>query len=296
MALFRTPWTTLITSTILACTAAQAGPTLDRIKATQTITLGYRPNSAPMSYEDKGQVIGYAIEICQRLATAVQQQLKLPNLKVRYVPVSAAERVPAVLDGRIDMECAGTTNTKARRDQVAFGLTYFYAGASLLVRASDSIRGLVDLRGKTLAAVKGTTGLQVAEMRERAVGWKLALYDNTRAAVEALEQGKVDAVIQDNIQLLPLAAQARQKLVLTGQPLSIEPLAPLFAKNDPELHDLLLTAMRQLYRDGQMDALYDRWFSSPLPGRGFSLGLKINPLLHDNFRRPSAYVTDWVVL
>ena len=84
--------------------------------------------------------------------------------------------------------------------------------------------------------------------------------------------------------------------MLAGSTLSIEPLAPMFAKDDPELRELVLAAMRQIYRDGEAGHLYSRWFTSPLPGRGFNLNLKLNPLLQDNFRRPSAYVTDWVVL
>lgn len=291
-------WHAALVSAIVSC-SVHAGPVLDRIQSSQTLTIGYRPNSAPFSYEDKGQVIGYAVDVCQRVATALQQQLKLPKLAVRYVPVSTAERIPALLEGRIDMECAGTTNTKARREQVAFGLTYFYAGASVLVREGENPNGLDDLRsGKVLAAVKGTTGLQVAEMRARdgRAGWKLEVFDTTRAAVEAVEQGKADAAIQDNIQLLPLARQSSKSMVLAGQPLSIEPLAPMFARNDAELADLVLAAMRQIYRDGEMGPMYNRWFLSNLPGRTFKLDLKLNPLLNDNFRRPSSYVTDWVVL
>ena len=291
-------WLAVPLSAIGFACAVQAGPVLERIQSTRTITIGYRANSAPMSYEDKGQVIGYAIDVCQRVAAGLQQQLKLPKLAVRYVPVTPAERIPALMEGRIDMECAGTTNTKARRAQLAFGLTYFYAGASVLVRDGEDLGGLESLRGKTLAAVKGTTGLQVAEMREREgrAGWKLALFDTTRAAVQALEQGKVDAVIQDDIQLVPLARQSDKKLALAGQSLSIEPLAPMFAGNDTELAAAVLAAMRQIYRDGEMAPLYERWFLRPLPGRAFGLGLKLSPLLHDNFRRPSSYVTDWVVL
>ena len=179
------PWLAVPVGAILLAFNVQAGPVLDRIHSTQTITIGYRTNNAPMSYEDKGRVIGYAVDVCQRIASAFQQQLKLPKLAVRYVPVTAAERIAALQEGRIDLECAGTTNTKARREQAAFGLTYFYAGASVLVHDGEGIGGLNDLRGKTLAAVKGTTGLQVGEMRERdgRAGWKLALFDNTRAAV-----------------------------------------------------------------------------------------------------------------
>lgn len=283
---------------IAACSfTAAAGPTLERIRTSQTLTIGYRPGSAPMSYETNGQVTGYAVELCQRVGNAIAQQLKLPSLKIRYVPVTSAERIPALLKGNIDMECAGTTNTKSRREQVAFGLTYFYAGAALLVRDGEGIQGLMNMHGKTLAVVKGTTGQLVAEAREReGGGWKTVVFDNTRAAVEALEQGKADGVIQDDIQLVPLARKSSKKLVLAGRNLSIEPLAPMFNKNDPELTSLVQSFMRQFYRDGEMAQLYDRWFMHEVPGQGYNLSLKLNPLLSDNFRRPSSYVTDWVML
>lgn len=280
-----------------AAVSAQAGPTLDRIKATQVFTVGYRPNSAPMSYEFNGQVTGYAIDVCQRIGAAIAQQLKLPALKVRYVPVSTTERMPALFKGSIDMECAGTTNSKSRREQMAFGLTYFYAGANLLVRDGEGITGLPGLRGKTLAVVKGTTGQLVAEAREReGGGWKTVVFDSTRAAVEALEQGKVDGVIQDDIQLVPLARKSSKKLVLAGRNLSIEPLAPMYNKNDAELNSLVQSFMRQFYRDGEMAQLYDRWFMHEVPGQGYNLKLQPSALLSDNFRRPSGYVTDWVML
>ena len=108
-------WLALPVSTVVFAFNVHAGPVLDRIQSTQTITIGYRANSAPMSYEDKGRMIGYAVDVCQRIASAFQQQLKLPKLAVRYVPVTAAERIAALQEGRIDLECAGTTNTKARR-------------------------------------------------------------------------------------------------------------------------------------------------------------------------------------
>ena len=134
-------WLSLPVSTVVFAFNVQAGPVLDRIHSTQTITIGYRANTAPMSYEDKGRVIGYAVDVCQRIASAFQQQLKLPKLAVRYVPVTAAERIAALQEGRIDLECAGTTNTKARREQAGFGLTYFYAGASVLVHDGEGSGG-----------------------------------------------------------------------------------------------------------------------------------------------------------
>lgn len=292
--------TALVLGLALALAAtAHAGDTLNRIKATHVLTVGYRANSAPFSYAgDNGKIVGYSIDVCRRLAEAIQQQLKLPTLVIRYVPVTVAERTPAIQDGRIDMECAGSTNTKARREQIAFGLTYFYAGVALLVRDGEGIRSLADMKGKVLALVKGSTSTQVigAYQRRGFGGWQLQEVDTTRAGVEALAQGKVDAVIQDDMQLLPLARQVRRKLVLAGPAMSLEPLSLAFSRDDAEFGELVRTKMRQLYSSQEMFTIYDRWFRQALPGLGYSLDVPLHPLLNDNFRRLSSYVTDWAVL
>lgn len=291
-------WALAATAAFLAGTA-HAGPTLERIQSTGTLTLGYRAGGPPFSYETgNGQVIGYAIDVCQRLAATIQQQLRLPRLAVRYVPVTTAERIAAVRDGRIDLECASTTNTKARREQVAFGLTYFYTGARLLVREGEGIHSLADMKGKTLALVKGTTGEQVLQARQRrgGGGWQVKVVESARAGVAALEQGTVDAVLQDDVQLASLARQSSRKLSLTGVALSIEPLSLMYSKDDAELGQLVQARMKQLYRDGDMERLYRQWFQQPLPARNYSLDIQLGPLLRDNFLRPSAYVTDWAVL
>ena len=118
---------------LLGAGSAWGGETLDAIRNTGRMTLGYRENAIPFSWKTKsGQVVGYAIETCQRLAAAVQEHLKLPRLEVRHVPVTSADRVRSILDKRIDLECGVTTNTPARRELVALGLTYFYAGDNKL--------------------------------------------------------------------------------------------------------------------------------------------------------------------
>ena len=136
---------------LLGAGSAWGGETLDAIRNTGRMTLGYRENAIPFSWKtESGQVVDYAIETCQRLAAAVQEHLKLPRLEVRHVPVTSADRVRSILDKRIDLECGVTTNTPARRELVALGLAYFYAGARLLVREGEGILSLQDIKNKTL--------------------------------------------------------------------------------------------------------------------------------------------------
>ena len=224
--------------------------------------------------------------------------MKLPRLEVRYVPVTSADRVRSILDKRIDLECGVTTNTPARRELVALGLTYFYAGARLLVREGEGILSLQDMKNKTLGLVKGTTGELVMQkhQRQHTDGWKTQLFDSTNDGVTALEQGRIDGILTDDVQLLVRARQSSRHLELVGPALSIEPLSLAFSKTDRELGSLVDGEMKRLYRSGAMQEMYQRWFRSPLPELGYSLDLAPGRLLNDNFQRPSAYVADWVML
>ena len=284
---------------LLGAGSAWGGETLDAIRNTGRMTLGYRENAIPFSWKtESGQVVGYAIEICQRLAAAVQEHLKLHRLEVRYVPVTSADRVRSILDKRIDLECGVTTNTPARRELVALGLAYFYAGARLLVREGEGILSLQDMKNKTLGLVKGTTGELVMQkhQRQHTDSWKTQLFDSTNDGVTALEQGRIDGILTDDVQLLVRARQSSRHLELVGPALSIEPLTLAFSKADRELGSLVDGEMKRLYRSGAMQEMYQRWFRSPLPELGYSLDLAPGRLLNDNFQRPSAYVADWVML
>ncbi|MFY8130930.1 MAG: transporter substrate-binding domain-containing protein, partial [Burkholderiaceae bacterium] len=124
-------------------------PVLDRIRSTGSITIAHRESSIPFSYlDDRKQPVGYAVEICQRLAAAVQKRLKLPQLKVNYVMVTSGDRIPAIVSGKADMECGSTTNNAERRKQVSFTIPHFFAGARMLVRTDSGIKSMDDLRGK----------------------------------------------------------------------------------------------------------------------------------------------------
>ena len=278
--------------------AAQAGSVLDRIQSTGVLKMGYRADGAPFSWETgPSAATGYAPDICQRIAASIASHLKLPKLQVQAVPVLESTRISAVINGEIDIECAGTTNSKARREQVAFGLPYFYAGSALMVREGSGITGLSGLGGKNLGVLEGATGNQIIDIhKNRSGGWTLKTFKSMREATTALERGEIDALLDDDVTLLTIAAQSGGKFSVPAQRYSIEPLAPMFSKSDPELERVVLQIMQQLYRDGEMDAIYKRWFLSPLPGLGYNLNLKMGALLQDNLRRPTAYVTDWTVM
>jgi glutamate/aspartate transport system substrate-binding protein len=115
----------------LAATAASAeSPTLDKIKRTGTITLGYREASIPFSYLDVDQKpVGFSMDLCAQVVDKIKTDLKLDNLAVKLQPVDSANRIPLMQNGTIDIECGGTSSSAARLKQVAFTVATFVSSA-----------------------------------------------------------------------------------------------------------------------------------------------------------------------
>ena len=150
----------LLGSVAIGANAQELTGTLKKIKDTGTITIGHRESSIPFSYlDDKQQPVGYSMELCGKVVDAVKAELKMPNLKVAYQPVTSANRIPLLQNGTIDLECGSTTNSVERQKQVAFGPTYFVVNISAAVKKSSGIKTIADLNGKTVASTSGTTSI-----------------------------------------------------------------------------------------------------------------------------------------
>jgi glutamate/aspartate transport system substrate-binding protein len=140
--------------------------TLKKIKDTGTITLGHRESSMPFSYyDDKQQVVGYSMDLCMRIVDAVKKELKLQKLDVKLNPVTSATRIPLIANGTIDLECGSTTNNAERQKQVAYTITHFVTANRFVSKASNKLKTVDDLKGKTVVSTSGTTNLkQITEI------------------------------------------------------------------------------------------------------------------------------------
>ncbi|MBS0390409.1 MAG: amino acid ABC transporter substrate-binding protein [Proteobacteria bacterium] len=287
-------WLAGALATLLALPALATDATLSKIQSSGTLTIGYRKDAAPLSYLDgNGHPIGYAIELCQLLATRIQSQLKLPALQVQYVPVTIAERFERIADGKIQLECADSTNTKTRRDMVGFGLTYYYAGARMLVRKDEAREQLSQMANARIAVIKGSTGEVIADRQPSA---RLVHVGSTDDGAKAVAEGRADAFVSDDIALIDQSRALKGALKVVGPRMSVEPLAPMVPRNAPDFQLLVSQAMKDMYRDGTARQVYRKWFEQPLPQRGYALDMPPDLLLNDTFRRPGAFVTDWTIL
>jgi polar amino acid transport system substrate-binding protein/glutamate/aspartate transport system substrate-binding protein len=263
----------------IAADAGAASPTLERIKQTGAITFGYRDGAAPFSFKDRdGRMRGYSVELCIRVATAVQKSLGLAELKVQWTPVDAAARLEAVTSGTVDAECGTTTITLSRMESVDFSLPIFVDGGGVLVRTKSKLAKLSDLKGKKIAVIGGTTTEQALVNGMNAFGGTAILVPvrNGAEGMAALTQGKVDGYAGDRVVLadLKLRAANPNALAFVGGDFSYEPYALVVRRDDPDFRLAVNRALANLYRSGDIDAIFQRHLGA--------LG-QPGPLLHAMF-------------
>jgi glutamate/aspartate transport system substrate-binding protein len=281
--------------TLLGAGPAHAGPVLDRIKARGKIVVAHRESSVPFSYLDaEKKPVGYAVDLCLRIADAAKKKLGLQALPVEYLLVTPANRIAAVADGKADLECGSTTNNAERREKVAFTIPHYITGARYMVRADSPIAELPNFEGRKLASTKGTTPLKAISQanRERLLGIQLVEADDHARAVEMVEKGEADGFAMDDVLLYGLIAGRPDpgKLKVVGKFLTIEPLAIMLSKDDADLKRIADDEMKRLIASREAHAIYERWFLKPIPPKNRPLNLPMNYLLRDFWKYPTDQV------
>ncbi len=285
-----------ITCLALLCSAAAlpAQTVLERVAAGGKLVVGYRESSVPFSYVADGKPIGYAVDLCVRLAEAVRKKTGQKNMPVEFLLVTPANRVQMVEQGKVDMECGSTTNNAERRQKVDFTIPHFITGARLLVKATSPVDRIEDLVGKKLVSTQGTTPFKAVEQanRERLLGLTILAAPDHAKAVEMVERGEADAFLMDDVLLYGLAANRAdpKALKVVGRFLTTEPLAIMLPKNDPAFKKLIDDEMRHLITSREIHGIYDKWFMRPIPPKGVALNMPVSYLLRDFWKYPTDFV------
>src|SRR6185436_2645672 len=176
-----------------AAAAVPTGPVLDRIRQTGKILIAHRESSVPFSYLDADKKpMGYAVDLCLKLAEAVRKRLEMKALAPEFVLVTAGNRIQMVVDGKADLECGSTTNNAERRQKVAFTIPHYITGARYMVLADSKGEDLANFEHKKLVSTKGTTPLTAIHQahRERLLGIQILEAPDHARAVEMVEQGE----------------------------------------------------------------------------------------------------------
>ena len=283
---------TLTVLTLLgACGAAlaQTPATLDKIKASGSMTVAYRESSIPFSYlGGEGQPVGFGWEICGKIVEQVKKATGRADLKVATQAVTSQNRIPLLQNGTIDIECGSTTNNSERAKQVAFATNYFYTGTRLLVRTGSPIKSTADLKGRKVVSTTGTTNYQVLRKlnAEQNLGFELiAAKDHAESAL-LVQQQRADAFGMDDILLYGLRASAQNpaELAVVGEALQVEPYAIMLRRDDPAFKKLVDDTLAGLMKSGEFEALYKKWFQSPIPPKGINLNAPMSQELQDNLK------------
>jgi glutamate/aspartate transport system substrate-binding protein len=280
----------LLTTAATAQTGGGEGlsPTLANIAKTHVVHLGYRESSPPFSFLDQAnRPIGYSLELCEAVVDEIGVEVDDPNLKIEYVKVTSDDRIPAVVQGKIDLECGSTTANAERAKQVAFSPLMFVAGTKLMVPKASTISTPKDLQGKTVVVTKGTTNEQAMRAIDKkfALGLNILVSPDHEQSYQMLVDGKADAFATDDILLYGLIARhkSQDKFRVAGDYLSYDPYGIMFRKSEPQLAAVVERTFRKLATNHDLVPLYNKWFVTRLP-TGEKMDVAISPQLEEAFK------------
>lgn len=274
--------------------SAQANDTLAKVKATGTITIGSRDNSIPFSYRPMGDSdpIGFTNDICLKVVEAVKARLKLPQLQVRYVTLNSTNRIPLIQNGTADLDCATTTNTQARQQQVAFAPSHFVARITAAVKKGSGITSLADLKGRTVATVSGSTSIQLLRSYRRTenIDVQEVSGKDTVDGLLLLASDRAVAYVLDDVQLASLIATSKEpaQYTMLNEVLRQEPYGVMYRKDDPQFKELVDQTIAGLMKSGAIDELYAKWFMRPIPPNNVNLNFPMTDAVRDIYRKPNS--------
>jgi len=251
----------------LSGSALAESPTLARIADTGTIRIGYVPDAPPLSFDDEdGNVVGYSIDLCRHIASAIRFDLGLEKIDIEFKPLETMEqRLDAVANGEVDIECGATTVTLSRREKVDFTLMTFITGSAVLSRKEKAISVVDELDKKRIAVVAGTTTedivRRVAEVNDFRI--KVVPIKTHDEGMQLLNKGKVDGYASDRAMLIGQVfrdAHAVNEYTMTRSALSFEPYAFMIVRGDTGFRLAADRALASLYRTARIRRIYQNWF------------------------------------
>ncbi|MCW1935822.1 transporter substrate-binding domain-containing protein [Pseudomonas sp. MDMC_285] len=271
--------------------SAQEG-TLAKIAELGEISVGHRDGAVPFSYyDDQQRPIGYAMDLCAKVVDAIKLKLDEPELKVSYLPVTGATRMPLLANGTIDMECGTTTNNAERQRQVSFSNTYFVAGVRILSKKSAPIETMADAQGKTVVTLAGTTSVKVISEINAAqnLGLNVLSVKDLAEGMLTLQTERAVALIFDDVSIAGAAATSKspEDFVMSAEPLSVEPYGIMLRRGDDAFKELVNATLDELYASGEINAIYDKWFVQAIPPRGINMNFPMSGQLKKVIAEPT---------
>jgi glutamate/aspartate transport system substrate-binding protein len=232
------------------------------------------------------------MDLCYKIADAVKKELKLKKLDIKLNPVTSATRIPLMANGTIDLECGSTTNNLERQQQVGFTITHFVTANRFLSKKANNLKSVDDLKGKTITSTSGTTNIkQITELStQKILGLNIIPAKDHAEAFLMVETDRAAAFVMDDILLAALAANSKSPgdYVISPQALSVEPYGIMVPRGDAAYKKVVDAEMTRIYKSGEINAIYDKWFTKPIPPKNVVLNLPMS----DAFKKVVAKPTD----
>ncbi len=280
--------TALFAALLLAPTMAMAqlaGVPVDgrlkKIYDSKTITVAYRTDALPFSYEDSDKKpAGYTVDLCRSVIGAIERQMNV-TLQTHWVAVTVQSRFTAISSGQADMECGASTVTLGRMKEVSFSSLTFLDGTGILIRSALNAHSLMDLGDKRIGVITGTSNERAlaTAMKAKVVTATVVPVKTREEGLTQLEAGTIDAFAGDRVLLVGLVGKAKdaKSLALLSDALSYEPYAIALPRGDWAMQQAVDSALAQIYASSALPEIYTRWFGAlgapgPLLEVMFALG------------------------
>ncbi|PWC22753.1 amino acid ABC transporter substrate-binding protein [Brenneria roseae subsp. roseae] len=269
-----------------------AAGVLDKIKDTKTITIGYRESSVPFSYiGNDQQPIGYTIDLCKHVVNALAKSVAQPSLNVKYIPVNSANRIPLLKNGTIDMECGGTSSSVERLKQVSFSVATFASRPRWLVKTSEGIKSVDDLKGKNIVVTQGSNAVPLAVEINKKDNQSLRIQQakDHAESMMMLSQGRASAFLEDDILLAAKKADAPNPsdyTILAGG-YTVTYYGIMLPKDDAPFKKVVDDELSNLMASGEFETIYKKWFESAIPPNNINLNVPMGEQLRARVAHPS---------
>jgi glutamate/aspartate transport system substrate-binding protein len=277
--------------------AEELNGTLAKVKENGMIVVGHRESSVPFSYYgDNQKVIGYSQDYSDLIVDAVKKELNMPNLQVKYLPLTSQNRIPLLQNGSYDFECGSTTNNLSRQQQVDFSNTIFIVGTRFLVKTNSKIKDIDDLKGKNVVVTSGTTSEVMLNKinSEKGLNIRIIATKDHGDAFRTLESGRAAAFLIDDALLAGERSKAKKPELweIVGTPLSYEAYGCMLRKQDPQFKALVDKTIAEFQTSGMAEKSYNRWFKEPIPPKGLNMNFDISPEMKELFAHPNDKALD----
>lgn len=273
--------------------AAELTGTLKKIKESGTVTLGHRDSSIPFSYiaDASGKPVGYSHDIQLAIVEGLKKQLDMPDLKVKYNLVTSQTRIPLVQNGTVDIECGSTTNNAERAQQVDFSVGIFEIGTRLLSKKDSAYKDFADLKGKNVVTTAGTTSERILKSMnaDKQMGMNVISAKDHGESFQMLESGRAVAFMMDDALLAGEMAKAKKPTdwAVTGTPQSFEVYGCMVRKGDPDFKKAVDDAIVGIYKSGEINKIYEKWFTTPIPPKGLNLMFPMSDKVKELIANPN---------